>query len=113
MSEQLNDYRGEVTAPSEPGDEERLSSRREELFRDIFEECPVAIWVEDWSRGKTMIDGLARRGVTNWRRYFERHPDQLITIADLCDTVEVSRASLDMYRTRFLGHKFVSCGGPE
>ena len=20
---------------------------------------------------------------------------------------------LDMYRTRFLGHKFVSCGGPE
>ncbi len=23
------------------------------------------------------------------------------------------RWSLRMYRTRFLGHKFVSCGGPE
>ncbi len=40
MSEQLNDHRGDVTAPLGPGGEARLSSQREELFRDIFKETP-------------------------------------------------------------------------
>ncbi len=83
MSEQLNDHRGDVTAPLGSGGEERLSSQREELYSEIFEDSPVAIWVEDLSRIKAMIDRLARRGVKDWRRYFERRPDQLVKIADL------------------------------
>ena len=28
-------------------------------------------------------------------------------------TAEFKREAVRLYRTRFLGHKFVSCGGPE
>ena len=49
----------------------------EARYRAIFEQLPISIWVEDWSGVKTMIDRLVRRGQKNWRRYFERRPDQV------------------------------------
>ena len=97
MGEQLKDHCGDVTAPLRPGGEQRLSSQREELYRETFEDAPVAIWVEDWSRAKAMIDQLARRGVKNWRRYFERRPDQLIKANDLCGEIDVNAATLSIY----------------
>ncbi|MFP6730098.1 MAG: PAS domain-containing protein [Alphaproteobacteria bacterium] len=97
MGEQLKDHCGDVTAPLRPGGEQRLSSQREELYRETFEDAPVAIWVEDWSRAKSMIDQLARRGVKNWRRYFERRPDQLIKANDLCGEIDVNAATLSIY----------------
>ena len=81
----------------EAGGEEHLPSQREELYREIFEDSPVAIWVEDWSRVKPMIDELARRGVKNWRRYFDGRPDQLIKAVDLCDVIDVNSATLLVY----------------
>ena len=87
---------GVVVYPGASGGE-RLSSQREELYRAIFEDSPVAIWVEDWSRVKMMITRLARRGVKDWRRYFERRPDQLIKAADLREVVDVSAATLSVY----------------
>ena len=34
-------------------------------------------------------------------------------VRSLTETVQANQADLAVYRTRFLGHKFVSCGGPE
>ena len=56
--------RGEdIKAGSDSCREAFLSSGNEARYREIFEHVPVSIWIEDWSRVKTMIDGLARRGV--------------------------------------------------
>ena len=56
--------RGEdIKAGSDSCREAILSSGNEARYREIFEHVPVSIWIEDWSRVKTMIDGLARRGV--------------------------------------------------
>ena len=97
MSEQLKNHCGDVTAPLDLGGEQHLSPRGEELYREIFEDSPVAIWVEDWSRVKAMIDRLARRGVKNWRRYFERSPDQLVEVNSLCEVIDVNAATLSIY----------------
>ncbi len=75
-----------------------LSPQREGLYREVFEHSPVVIRVEDWSRVKVMIDGLARRGVKDWRRYFERRPDQLAKAIELCACVDMSAAALSLYR---------------
>ena len=77
--------------------EELLSSESEAIYREIFEDSPIAIWVEDWSRVKAMIDRLARRGVKDWRRYFERRPDQLLKANNLCDIIDVSASTLSVY----------------
>ena len=40
------------------------------------------------------------------------NPSNIITIK--MDSIRIATSGLVMlYRTRFLGHKFVSCGGPE
>ncbi len=67
-------------------------------YREIFEDCPVAIWEEDWSPTKQMIDDLAAQGVVDWHDYFARHPDQLAKAYDLPTTVDISREILDIYR---------------
>ena len=45
-----------------------------------------------------MFDDLARQGVKDWRGYFNNHRDQLETAYDLAETIEISRATVDLYR---------------
>ncbi|MFP6740037.1 MAG: PAS-domain containing protein [Alphaproteobacteria bacterium] len=40
---------------------------------------------------------MARRGVKDWRRYFERRPDHLMTANDLCELVDLNSATLAIY----------------
>ena len=67
-------------------------------YREIFEQSPIGIWVDDWSMAKKMIDGLARRGVKDWRGYFHRRPEQLAKAYDLGHPTEISQAILEIYR---------------
>ena len=97
MSDQTSGHRRGAAAPLEASDEQRLSAHRDDLYREIFDDSPIAIWVEDWSRIKAMIGRLARRGVKDWRRYFERRPDQLIKANSLREVVDINAATLSVY----------------
>ena len=70
----------------------------EARYREIFDESPAGIWEEDWSAVKRMLDRLARRGVKDWRRYFDQRPDQLEKAYDLGVPVEISWATCEIYR---------------
>ncbi len=70
----------------------------EERYRELFDDSPVAIWEEDWSPVKQMLDDLAPGGVKDWRGYFNSHRDQLRTAYDLAKITEISRATVDIYR---------------
>ena len=58
-----------------------------------------------WKRppGRNIRDGrgVSRRRSENARNLVPR------------DSVRNGAVDFEVYRTRFLGHKFVSCGGPE
>lgn len=70
----------------------------EAWHRELFEDSPVSIWVEDWSPLKVMLDELARQGVTDLRSYFCDHPDCLQEAYDAPEFVDVSRETLKVYR---------------
>jgi signal transduction histidine kinase/CheY-like chemotaxis protein len=76
---------------------EEALRRIETRYREILEDSPVAIWEEDWSATKRLIDDLAAQGVVDWHDYFDRHPDQLAKAYDLPTTVDISREILDIY----------------
>ena len=42
----------------------------EARYREIFDDAPGALWVDDWSLVKQMIDRLSAEGVGDWRAYF-------------------------------------------
>ncbi len=77
---------------------EEALQKSEERYRELFDESPVAIWEEDWSPIKQMLDDLARGGVKDWRGYFHSHRDQLKTAYDLAKVIEISLATVDLYR---------------
>ena len=97
MSKGTDTHAEDMKARLDTRREELLSSESEAIYREIFEHSPIAIWVEDWSRVKAMIDQLARRGVKDWQRYFERRPDQLIKANSLCEVVDINAATLSVY----------------
>ena len=69
----------------------------EERYREIFDESPAAIWVEDWSPVKQMLQDLAQDGVRDLYGYFKRNPDQLKKAYETARILEISRAAVELY----------------
>ena len=80
--------KGPIAAKSEPIDElADLRRRVQELERNervtpapaspledrhpsLFDQLPIAIWEEDWSAAKPLVDEVRRQGIADYRRYF-------------------------------------------
>jgi PAS domain S-box-containing protein len=67
----------------------------ERRLRSIFEDSPIAIWEEDFSKVKKRIDEARAAGVADWRAYFES-PERLIEFASLIKVLDVNRATLEL-----------------
>lgn len=68
----------------------------EARYRGLFEDCPTALWEEDFSELKGYLDALRQSGVTDFRAYFNAHPDALRQCPDKIKVLDVNRATLDM-----------------
>ena len=77
---------------------EEALGESEQRYRELFEQAPLSVWLEDWSSVKEAVDRLRRRGVRDWRRYFRRRPDQVTKIFDLIETIDISQATLELFR---------------
>ncbi len=69
----------------------------EERFRTLFEESPVALWEEDFSRVKEYLDLLAGKGITDFGKYFDSTPRELKCCAGLLSVISVNRAAVKLF----------------
>ena len=46
----------------------------EQRFRSLFEDSPVSVWEEDYSRVRMALDEIIQSGVTDLRAHFREHP---------------------------------------
>jgi signal transduction histidine kinase len=70
----------------------------EERYRLLFEGSPVSIWEEDFSQVKAHFDDLRASGVTDFREYFEGHPDEVAVCAELVRVLDVNQATLNLLK---------------
>ena len=70
----------------------------EARYRELFEQSPIGIWEEDYSAVKPMIDRLRRKGVRDFRRYFQEHPRVLRQMVEAIKDIDVNQALLDTRR---------------
>jgi signal transduction histidine kinase len=78
---------------------EKALRESEEKFRVLFEDSPVSLWVEDFSEVKKYLDHLRARGITDFQAYFEEHPLEIRTCAQMVKILDVNQATLQMYES--------------
>jgi two-component system cell cycle sensor histidine kinase/response regulator CckA len=69
----------------------------EARYRRLFEDSPMALFEEDGSAVKHMIDRLRAAGVEDLQAYFVAHPETLLECIGAIKIVDVSRASLELF----------------
>ncbi|MBE7433014.1 MAG: PAS domain S-box protein [Anaerolineales bacterium] len=71
----------------------------EERFRLLFENSPVAIWDEDFSRVKARLEELKEQGAVDLDAYLDAHKEVVEECLRLVEVRDVNRAALGLYET--------------
>ncbi len=69
----------------------------EARFRSLFEDSPVSVWEEDYSRVRIALNEITQSGVTDLRAHFREHPGLARELGALIEVVNVNQATLDLY----------------
>ncbi len=69
-------------------------------YRQLFEECPTPLWVEDCSEVKQRIDSMKAQGINDLASYFISHKELVKELAGLVRVVEINRSVLKLYKAR-------------
>jgi PAS domain S-box-containing protein len=66
----------------------------------LFESVPISLWEEDFSAVKAYIDDLRRKGVKDFRKYFENNPEAVARCVEMVRIVDVNQATLALFKAR-------------
>jgi PAS domain S-box-containing protein len=75
----------------------------EQRYRTLFDDSPISLWEEDFSRVKAHLDQLRQQGIQDFRQYFEDHPEEVFHCATLVRLVDVNWATLALYQAKDKG----------
>jgi PAS domain S-box-containing protein len=79
---------------------EQAVRESEERYRAIFNGAAVSLWEEDFSGVAAAIDELRSQGVTDFRRYFEQHPEFVQMSMGRIRVLNVNDNTLAMFEAR-------------
>ena len=71
---------------------------RDSHYRNLFNESPIAIWEEDFSRAGSWLSWLRASGVADLDGYLEEHPDELRKLIGMIRIVDVNAAAVRLMR---------------
>lgn len=74
----------------------RALTESEGRFRSLFESSPLALWEEDMSAVRDHMAQLHASGVTDFRTYFDRHPQEVAAIVGKVRVLNVNEATVEL-----------------
>ncbi|MCD4753015.1 MAG: PAS domain S-box protein [Anaerolineaceae bacterium] len=79
---------------------QQIIKENESRYHSLFEDSPISLWEEDFTKGKHYITELRQKGVVDFEEYFSIYPDEIIKLVKLIDIVDVNRTTIDLYHAR-------------
>jgi PAS domain S-box-containing protein len=67
---------------------------------EISRYAPVCLWEEDFSEVKQAFDDLRNRGIRDFRRHFEKHPEEILSFAGKVKINDVNEYTLELYQAK-------------
>ena len=77
-------------------EEAKLESRRRE--QNLFEKLPVALWEEDWSQLKRLVDRLMQQGVTDFVEHFASNEEDMESLRQSYSLTNINQAAVEQER---------------
>ena len=72
----------------------------EEKFHELFEACPISLWEEDFSSVKEYFNELRFKGISDFKKHFIDHPDDVVKCAGMVKILRVNEATLKLYNAK-------------
>ncbi len=86
----------EIRHERRQADEARRQS--DTRYRDLFENAPIAIWEQDFSAVKARLDALRAQGLTDFKAYFQAHPEAVDDCVNLVKVIDINYATLKLFQ---------------
>ena len=72
----------------------------ESKYRYLFEEAPISLWEQDWSKLKNKFIEFRRMGIktgSELKNYFLNHPELIMHYVQLIEVVDVNKVTMEIY----------------
>jgi PAS domain S-box-containing protein len=76
---------------------EEALRQSEARYRSLFENSPISLWEEDFSKVKAYIDNLRSQGVINLKEYLDKNPQFVEEAMRQIRVIDVNQATLRLY----------------
>jgi PAS domain S-box-containing protein len=87
---------GQIRDITESKTAREVIQEERQRFLDLFENTPVAIWLEDFSAVVAWMEQLRIQGVTDLKEYLIRNPDRLKQGLELIRILSVNQTAVEM-----------------
>ena len=68
-----------------------------DLWRNWFDDSPVPMAIEDWSKAKQIVDRLRNSSIENSDEYIGEHPEILAELAPAAKVLDANAALIGVY----------------
>lgn len=75
---------------------ERMTRESECRYHMLFEDSPIALWLEDLSAIRAFLRHRAEEGVRDFRQFFDEHPDAVAECLRRLHVLDVNKATLSL-----------------
>jgi PAS domain S-box-containing protein len=72
----------------------------EARYRSLFEDSPISLWEEDFSKVKNHLEIIKSSGVKDLRKYFDEHLEEVEKCASLVKIIDVNKSTLELLEAR-------------
>ncbi|MBN2758624.1 MAG: PAS domain S-box protein, partial [Bacteroidales bacterium] len=69
-------------------------------FENLFNESPIAFWLEDLSEIKKDLNKLVDKGIIDFKKYFDENPNFMVECASKIKVLDINKAAIKLHQAK-------------